>query len=254
MVPFPDAIVRGVPVFTASDVATTSHCGASVPIGSLLPQPDEYVGDGPWPLRHRRSPGVTNLFAKSPRFAMRRSPQVGTARVRLQASSLRKLAIARRSGMPEMLSDLALQKPRDLSEPVAIGLHSESLLISLRVADIQMIDGSGERHIEQPGVLQHIPAAILIAFFVLGMGIYRFYYEVFEKRGSDAGVRAAAEVLRARAIDVDVGRHDLARIARAVAVVASPGVPPTAPPLVTASRAGIPIVRTVARIGLPVAA
>ncbi|SRR5258706_653521 len=29
-------------------------------------------------------------------------------------------------------------------------------------------------------------------FFVLGMGVYRFYYETFEKRGSDAGVRGIA--------------------------------------------------------------
>jgi branched-chain amino acid transport system permease protein len=29
-------------------------------------------------------------------------------------------------------------------------------------------------------------------FFVLGMGIYRFYYETFEKRGSEAGVRGIA--------------------------------------------------------------
>lgn len=30
------------------------------------------------------------------------------------------------------------------------------------------------------------------AFFLLGMAVYRFYYEVFEKRGSDAGVRGIA--------------------------------------------------------------
>ena len=29
-------------------------------------------------------------------------------------------------------------------------------------------------------------------FFLLGMGVYRFYYETFEKRGSDAGVRGVA--------------------------------------------------------------
>jgi branched-chain amino acid transport system permease protein len=29
-------------------------------------------------------------------------------------------------------------------------------------------------------------------FFVLGMGVYRFYYEAFEKRGSEAGVRGIA--------------------------------------------------------------
>jgi branched-chain amino acid transport system permease protein len=34
--------------------------------------------------------------------------------------------------------------------------------------------------------------ALMPAFFVLGVLIYRFYYEVFEKRGSDAGVRGLA--------------------------------------------------------------
>src|SRR5437016_1315001 len=29
-------------------------------------------------------------------------------------------------------------------------------------------------------------------FFLLGMGVYRFYYETFEKRGTDAGVRGIA--------------------------------------------------------------
>jgi UDP-N-acetylmuramoylalanine--D-glutamate ligase len=42
-----------------------------------------------------------------------------------------------------------------------------------------------------------------------------------------------------------VGRHDLARIARAVAVVASPGVPPEAPPLRAALAAGVPILSEV---------
>ena len=39
--------------------------------------------------------------------------------------------------------------------------------------------------------LDPILAGVLLmpVFFVLGMGIYRFYYETFERRGSDAGVR-----------------------------------------------------------------
>jgi UDP-N-acetylmuramoylalanine--D-glutamate ligase len=43
-------------------------------------------------------------------------------------------------------------------------------------------------------------------------------------------------------VAVDVGSHDLGRIARAAIVVASPGVPPDAPPLAAASRAGVPVV------------
>jgi branched-chain amino acid transport system permease protein len=33
---------------------------------------------------------------------------------------------------------------------------------------------------------------LMPVFFVLGVGIYRFYYETFEKRGSEAGVRGLA--------------------------------------------------------------
>jgi branched-chain amino acid transport system permease protein len=42
--------------------------------------------------------------------------------------------------------------------------------------------------------LDPIVAGVVLmpAFFLLGMGVYRFYYEVFEKRGSDAGVRGIA--------------------------------------------------------------
>ena len=34
--------------------------------------------------------------------------------------------------------------------------------------------------------------ALMPVFLLLGMGVYRFYYETFEKRGSDAGVRGLA--------------------------------------------------------------
>jgi UDP-N-acetylmuramoylalanine--D-glutamate ligase len=43
-------------------------------------------------------------------------------------------------------------------------------------------------------------------------------------------------------VAVDVGRHDLAKIRAAVAVIVSPGVPPEAPPLVAAREARIPVV------------
>jgi UDP-N-acetylmuramoylalanine--D-glutamate ligase len=50
----------------------------------------------------------------------------------------------------------------------------------------------------------------------------------------------AAKLSRAGAT-VHVGGHDLDRIGRAAAVVVAPGVPPEAPPLETARRAGLPI-------------
>ena len=50
-----------------------------------------------------------------------------------------------------------------------------------------------------------------------------------------------AEELRALGIAVDVGRHDLERLARAGLVVTSPGVPPTAKPLAFAREMGIDV-------------
>jgi UDP-N-acetylmuramoylalanine--D-glutamate ligase len=60
--------------------------------------------------------------------------------------------------------------------------------------------------------------------------------------GGGAGVETSAALLRPLGADVDVGRHDLDRVARATLVVASPGVPPTAPPLERARAAGLPII------------
>jgi UDP-N-acetylmuramoylalanine--D-glutamate ligase len=50
-----------------------------------------------------------------------------------------------------------------------------------------------------------------------------------------------AEELRAIGIEVDVGRHDLERLARSALVVTSPGVPPSAKPLAFAREMGIPV-------------
>jgi UDP-N-acetylmuramoylalanine--D-glutamate ligase len=52
--------------------------------------------------------------------------------------------------------------------------------------------------------------------------------------------RWAAE-LRGAGAAVQLGGHDLARIARATAVVVAPGVPPDVPPLAAARGAGVPI-------------
>jgi UDP-N-acetylmuramoylalanine--D-glutamate ligase len=52
----------------------------------------------------------------------------------------------------------------------------------------------------------------------------------------------AASALRAAGCDVELGRHDLARIARASVCVLSPGVPPDAPPILAAKRAGVGVV------------
>ena len=55
------------------------------------------------------------------------------------------------------------------------------------------------------------------------------------------GGEALAALRRLDGVTLDVGRHDLVRIRSAVAVIVSPGVPPGAPPLVTAREAGIPV-------------
>jgi len=60
--------------------------------------------------------------------------------------------------------------------------------------------------------------------------------------GTGARLDAAGGALRARGVAVDLGAHDVERIARASIVVASPGVPPDAPPLARARRSGVPIV------------
>ncbi len=62
---------------------------------------------------------------------------------------------------------------------------------------------------------------------------------------SGPGVVAAAKALAAAGVEADAGHHDLSRIARASLVVASPGVPPDAPPLAAAMAAGVPIVSEV---------
>ena len=60
---------------------------------------------------------------------------------------------------------------------------------------------------------------------------------------------AAAAALREVGVDAEAGKHDLDRIARAKLLVVSPGIPPDAPPLVTARGAGVPIVSEI-EIGL----
>jgi UDP-N-acetylmuramoylalanine--D-glutamate ligase len=53
---------------------------------------------------------------------------------------------------------------------------------------------------------------------------------------------AALAALRELAgVTLELGRHDLARIRAATAVIASPGVPPDAPPLAAARSAGVPV-------------
>jgi len=56
------------------------------------------------------------------------------------------------------------------------------------------------------------------------------------------GGAAVAELRGLAGVEVDVGRHDLAKIRSAAGVVVSPGVPPDAAPLAAAREAGVPVV------------
>jgi UDP-N-acetylmuramoylalanine--D-glutamate ligase len=58
---------------------------------------------------------------------------------------------------------------------------------------------------------------------------------------SGPSLESRAGELRGLGASVDVGRHDLDRIARCARVVTSPGVPPDAPPLRHARDAGVPV-------------
>ena len=60
--------------------------------------------------------------------------------------------------------------------------------------------------------------------------------------GSEVHLEDIARQLRDIGATVDTGGHDLARIARAARVVASPGIDPSAPPIVAAREAGVPLV------------
>jgi UDP-N-acetylmuramoylalanine--D-glutamate ligase len=66
---------------------------------------------------------------------------------------------------------------------------------------------------------------------------------------SDSGrtpqMEATGNALKAAGVDVQLGGHDLARVARASLVVTSPGIAPDAPAIVAARHAGIPVISEV---------
>ena len=72
---------------------------------------------------------------------------------------------------------------------------------------------------------------------------------VYASDASDhpGGEDRLAELRALPGVVVEIGRHDMARIRMAATVVASPGVPPDAAPLVAARGAGVPIVSEIDR-------
>src|SRR3979411_2484542 len=72
------------------------------------------------------------------------------------------------------------------------------------------------------------------------MLLRKYGYNVYASDvASSPDTGRCAEELRSQGIVVDVGRHDLERLARASLVVASPGVPPSARPLAFSRENGI---------------
>lgn len=62
---------------------------------------------------------------------------------------------------------------------------------------------------------------------------------------NDPEIQAGAAKARETGADIDAGRHDLERIARAKVAVVSPGVPPDAAPIAAARESGVEVVSEV---------
>jgi UDP-N-acetylmuramoylalanine--D-glutamate ligase len=77
----------------------------------------------------------------------------------------------------------------------------------------------------------------------LGVDVYA------SEQQDSASLRGRIEALQVAGASVELGGHDLARIARARCVVVSPGMPPEAPPVAAARAAGVPVVSEV-EVGL----
>jgi UDP-N-acetylmuramoylalanine--D-glutamate ligase len=101
---------------------------------------------------------------------------------------------------------------------------------------IALVDGwlAGGREVAVVGLGKSgVAAALLLRDF--GVPVYA------SDSGSGPAHQQWAETVRRAGAAVDLGRHDLDRIARAAAVVVAPGVPPDVPPLETARRVGLGI-------------
>lgn len=96
-------------------------------------------------------------------------------------------------------------------------------------------DGEGEREVAILGLGRSGAAAARL----LLADAKRVYVS---DAGSVVHLEDVARQLRDIGADVETGGHDLARIARASKVVASPGIDPSSPPIVAAREAGVPLV------------
>jgi UDP-N-acetylmuramoylalanine--D-glutamate ligase len=62
---------------------------------------------------------------------------------------------------------------------------------------------------------------------------------------TSSAVRRAAAMLEREGASIDIGIHNVQRIAHCAVLVVSPGIPPTAPPIRAALSAGVPVVSEV---------
>jgi UDP-N-acetylmuramoylalanine--D-glutamate ligase len=100
-------------------------------------------------------------------------------------------------------------------------------VLSLRSGEVAVL-GLGASGCAAARLLRHI-----------GFAVYASEQQV------STSLQATAEALTAIGASVTLGSHDLARIARAVCVVVSPGMPPEAAPIAAARAAGVPVVSEV---------
>ncbi len=100
-------------------------------------------------------------------------------------------------------------------------------LLSQRIGEVAVI-GLASSGLSAVRLLRHI-----------GFAVYA------SDRTDNLDTRSAAQTARELGAHVDLAQHDIARIARSVFVVVSPGVPPEVPPLAAARAAGVPIVSEV---------
>ena len=112
-------------------------------------------------------------------------------------------------------------------------LHGTAL--SARIAEL-LCTPSGEFAVLGLGLSGESVAKLL---HLRGIAVYA------SDNSASTSVQDSAQRLQKIGVSADVGTHDLKRIANAVCVVASPGIPPEAPPMRAARDAGIPIVSEV---------
>lgn len=133
------------------------------------------------------------------------------------------------------MTEQALTPGNAMSGAVASTAPSPTALLAADVA-LRLAQRSGEFAVV--GLARSGRAAALLLRRA-GLSVY-----ASDASRSDATTAVARE-LEIAGVSVDVGTHDLRRLAGASVVVVSPGIPPEAPPVRAAREAGVPVVSEV---------